>query len=76
MKRTRFELESVGDGFTWRRQNRSVDIDVIDDQMRTITADGQHLRSIVFVKVSDAHREAEACYLCFDVFSSRGACAP
>ena len=63
-------MESVGDGFTWRRQSSSVDIDEIDDQKRErITAGAQHLRSDVFVKVSDAHLEDKACHLLFDVLS-------
>ena len=66
MKRTRFELESVGDGFTWRRQNSSVDIDHIDDQMRErITSGAQSLRADAFVKVSDPHLEAKARCLFF-----------
>ena len=66
MKRTRFQLESVGDGFTWRRQNSSVDIDEIDDQMRErITAGAQNLRADAFVKVSDPHLEAKARCLLF-----------
>ena len=65
-------MESVGDGFTWRRQNSSVAIDDIDDQMRErITAGAQHLRSDAFVKVSDAHLEAKARFVLFDVLDLR-----
>ena len=58
-------MESVGDGFTWRRQNSSVEIDedTLDDRMRERIAAGvQNLRADVFVKVSDAHLEAKALY--------------
>ena len=65
-------MESVGDGFTWRRQNSSVDIDedTLDDQMRErITAGAQNLRSDAFVKVSDAHLEAKARFALFDLLA-------
>ena len=67
-------MESVGDGFTWRRQNSSVDIDedTLDDQMRErITAGAQNLRSDAFVKVSDAHLEAKARFVLFDLLDLR-----
>ena len=61
-------MESVGDGFTWRRQNSSVEVDedTLDDRMRErITAGAQNLRADAFVKVSDAHLEAKARLLSF-----------
>ena len=61
----------MGDGFTWRRQNSSVDIDEIDDQMRErITSGAQSLRADAFVKVSDPHLEAKARRLLFDALTS------
>ena len=54
-KSIRFEVESVGDGFTWRRQGSSVDIeeDTLDDQLRErITSGAQSLRADAFVKAS------------------------
>ena len=59
-------MESVGDGFTWRKQNSSVEIDedTLDDRMRErIAAGAQNLRADAFVKVSDAHLEAKARFL-------------
>ena len=53
-KSIRLEVESVGDGFTWRRQGSSVDIeeDTLDDQLRErITSGAQSLRADAFVKV-------------------------
>ena len=52
-KSVRFDVESVGDGFTWRRQSSSVDIDedTLDDRMRERIASGaQRLRQDAFVK--------------------------
>ena len=52
-KYTRFDVESVGDGFTWRRQSSSVEIheDTLDDRMRERIATGaQNLREDAFVK--------------------------
>ena len=63
-------MESVGDGFTWRKQNSSVEIDedTLDDRMRErIAAGAQNLRADAFVKVSDAHLEAKARCLFFCV---------
>ena len=58
-------MESVGDGFTWRRQSSSVEIheDTLDDQMRERIAVGaQNLREDAFVK---------ACFvLCVPVIRS------
>ena len=68
-------MESVGDGFTWRKQNSSVEIDedTLDDRMRErIAAGAQNLRADAFVKVSDAHLEAKARFLLFDSLVSRG----
>ena len=59
-------MESVGDGFTWRKPNSSVEIDedTLDDRMRErIAAGAQNLRADAFVKVSDAHLEAKARFL-------------
>ena len=72
-------MESVGDGFTWRKQNSSVEIDedTLDDRMRErIAAGAQNLRADAFVKVSDAHLEAKACFLLFDPLASRGSPVP
>ena len=73
-------MESVGDGFTWRRQNSSVEVDedTLDDRMRErITAGAQHLRADAFVKVSDAHLEAKArCLFLFDLLSLRWSVRP
>ena len=58
----------MGDGFTWRRQSSSVEVDedTLDDRMRErITAGAQNLRADAFVKVSDAHLEAKARLLSF-----------
>ena len=66
-------MESVGDGFTWRRQNSSVEIDedTLDDRMRErIAAGAQNLREDAFVKVSDAHLEAKARFILFDPLTS------
>ena len=52
-KSVRFDVESVGDGFTWHRQSSSVDIDenTLDDRMRERIASGaQSLREDAFVK--------------------------
>ena len=52
-KSIRFDVESVGDGFTWRRQSSSVEIDedTLDDQMRArISTGAQSLRADAFVK--------------------------
>ena len=68
-------MESVGDGFTWRKQNSSVEIDedTLDDRMRErIAAGAQNLRADAFVKVSDAHLEAKARFFFFDSLASRG----
>ena len=77
---SRFDVESVGDGFTWRKQNSSVkvDEDTLDDRMRErITAGAQNVRADAFVKVSDAHLEAKARGLfCLICFLCDGACAP
>ena len=49
-----------------------VDEDTLDDRMRErITAGAQHLRSDVFVKVSDAHLEAKARFCLVDSLASR-----
>jgi hypothetical protein len=72
-------VESVGDGFTWRRQNSSVEIDedTLDDRMRErIAAGAQNLRADAFVKVSDAHLEAKARFLLFDSLASVGPLLP
>ena len=52
-KSIRFDVESVGDGFTWRRQSSSVEIDedTLDDRMRArISTGAQSLRADAFVK--------------------------
>ena len=72
-------MESVGDGFTWRKQNSSVEIDedTLDDRMRErIAAGAQNLRADAFVKVSDAHLEAKARFVSFDPLASCESPAP
>ena len=54
-KSVRFDVECVGNGFTWQRQSSSVDIDedTLDDQMRERIASGaQSLRQDAFVKAN------------------------
>ena len=72
-KSIRFDVQAVGDGFTWRRASSSMDIDedTLDDRMRErIAAGAQNLRADAFVKVSDAHLEAKARFISFDPLAS------
>ena len=50
---TRFDVEAVGDGFTWRRAASSLELDedTLDDQMRDRIASGaRSLKEDAFVK--------------------------
>ena len=51
-KSVRFDLQAVGDGFTWRRASRSLDIDeeTLEDHYDTIPSGARALRQDAFVK--------------------------
>ena len=51
-KSVRFDVQAVGDGFTWRRASSSLEIDegTLDDHRETISSGAHALRQDAFVK--------------------------
>ena len=51
-KSVRFDVQAVGDGFTWRRATSSLEIDegTLDDHRETISSGARALRQDAFVK--------------------------
>ena len=51
-KSVRFDVQVVGDGFTWRRASSSLEIDeeTLEDHRETITSGARTLREDAFVK--------------------------
>ena len=65
-KSVRFDVQAVGDGFTWRKARSSLEIDedTLDEHRETISSGARALREDAFVK---AH--ALSFYLSFFDFS-------
>ena len=55
-KSVRFDVQAVGDGFTWRRASSSLEIDeeTLEDHRETITSGARALREDAFVKAAYA----------------------
>ena len=51
-KSVRFDVQAVGDGFTWRRASSSLEIDeeTLEDHRETISSGARALRQDAFVK--------------------------
>ena len=55
-KSVRFDVQAVGDGFTWRKARSSLEIDeeTLDDHRETISSGARALREDAFVKAAYA----------------------
>ena len=64
-KSVRFDVQAVGDGFTWRRASSSLEIDeeTLEDHRETITSGARALREDAFVKAACA-----LLFVCVDSF--------
>ena len=53
-KSIRFDVQAVGDGFTWRKARSSLEIDeeTLDDHRETISSGARALREDAFVKAA------------------------
>ena len=70
-KSLRFDVQAVGDGFTWRRTSSSLEIDedTLEGHRESISSGARALREDAFVKAS-ARRSCFVLVFCFCVYAS------